>query len=277
MVEAGAQIVPSNGRKQKHDSSWRRSYNRERKMNKTENGMDIELDLMEVLLILIKKIWIILACTVAVGLGAFLISRFLITPQYTASISMYVYNGEKRTDQLITASDLSTSQKLVQTYIVVLTSNTVLERVSSQLDHAYTTDELRDMIEASSISDTEAFGVTVTNPDPAAAQKIANTIAEFAPDEIIRVVKAGGVEVIDYAVLPDKPSSPHSMRNGAIGALLGLVLSSLLVVVLALLDTTIRSEEDLTNKFDLPVLGVIPSLTANKGDGGYSRYGRYAN
>lgn len=246
-------------------------------MNKTENGMDIELDLMEVLLILIKKIWIILACTVAVGLGAFLISRFLITPQYTASISMYVYNGEKRTDQLITASDLSTSQKLVQTYIVVLTSNTVLERVSSQLNHAYTTDELRDMIEASSISDTEAFGVTVTNPDPAAAQKIANTIAEFAPDEIIRVVKAGGVEVIDYAVLPDKPSSPHSMRNGAIGALLGLVLSSLLVVVLALLDTTIRSEEDLTNKFDLPVLGVIPSLTANKGDGGYSRYGRYAN
>lgn len=241
-------------------------------MNKTENGMDLELDLMEILLILIKRIWIILACTIGLGVGVFLISRFLITPQYSASISMYVYNGEKRADQLITASDLSTSQKLVQTYIVVLTSNTVLERVSIQLENAYTPEDLRKMIAAASISNTEAFGVTVTNSDPAAAQRIANTIAEFAPDEIIRVVKAGGVEVIDYAVLPVRPSSPHNARNGAIGALLGLILSSLLVIVLAMLDTTVRSEEDLTNKFNLPVLGVIPSLTVSKGDGGYGRY-----
>lgn len=236
--------------------------------------MDIELDLWETLQIIRRKIWIILSCTIVLGLGVFLVSRFLITPQYSASTSMYVYNGEDRADQLITASDLTTSQKLVQTYIVVLTSDTVLNRVADQLDNTYTAKELRDMVQASAIENTEAFRVTVTNPDPAMAQKIANTIAEFAPFDIIRVVKAGSVEVIDHATLPTSQSSPNNLRNGMIGALLGLMLSCMVAIVASMMDSAVRSEEDLTSKFDLPVLGVIPSLTESKENGeGYGYHG----
>ncbi|MEG2679649.1 MAG: GNVR domain-containing protein, partial [Oscillospiraceae bacterium] len=157
---------------------------------------------------------------------------------------------------------LNTSQQLVQTYIVILTSNSVLNQVSEQLDSAYSAAELREMLTASSIDNTETFKISVTNEDPEMAQKIANTLADVAPKEIIRVVKAGAVEVIDYATLPGNPTSPKIAINTAIGAMLGAVLSILFTIVMAMLDTAVRCEEDLTEHFSIPVLGVIPSLNA---------------
>lgn len=223
--------------------------------------MNTEIDLKQVMMIIWHRIGMILLSTVVFALGAFLISRFAMTPKYTASASMYVYSeGNRVVNGTITSSELSTSQQLVQTYIVILTSNSVLDQVSEKLDYAYTAEELRTMLTASAINNTETFRISVTNTDPVMAQKIANTLADVAPKEIIRVVRAGAVEVIDYATLPVKPTSPRTATNTAIGALLGMVLSMLFFIVSAMLDTAVRSEEDLTENFDIPVLGVIPSL-----------------
>jgi len=236
--------------------------------------MSEEIDLQQLFLILRQRIWLIVISTVSLGLIAFLISTQIIVPQYTASASLYVYNNnEERAKDTITSTDLNTSQQLVQTYIVILTSNTVLDKVAQELDGHYTTGELRDIISASAINDTEAFKISVTNADPAAAQKITNAVVSVAPKEIVRVVKAGGVEVIDYATRPTDPSSPNVVRNSMIGALIGLVLSILITVVLEMLNTTVRCEEDLTEQFNLPVLGVIPSLAIREEKVGTNNYG----
>ncbi|MCI2106839.1 MAG: Wzz/FepE/Etk N-terminal domain-containing protein [Intestinimonas sp.] len=230
--------------------------------------MNEEIDLKKLLAIIRQKFAMIVLCTCVIGVGTFLVNEFLITPVYSASASMYVYNGKKGAGDTVTTTELNASQQLVQTYIVVLSSDTVLNQVSEQLNGAYTPDEIRKMLTASDISGTEAFQVTITNENPDTAQEIANTIARVAPDEIIRVVKAGAVEVIDYATRPVEPSAPHTIRNTAIGVLLGLVLSTTVFVLLAMLDTAIRSEEDLTNQFNIPILGVIPSLTERESGGG---------
>ena len=225
--------------------------------------MSEEIDLHELLFILLRR-----------RLIAFFISTQIIVPKYTASASLYVYNNkDERMDNTITSTDLNTSQQLVQTYIVILTSNTVLQKVTEELNGQYSVEELRNMISASAIDKTEAFQVSVTNEDAAAAAKIANTIVRVAPNEIIRVVKAGGVEVIDYATQPKAPSSPNVLRNTAIGAILGFVVSALISVMLELFNTTIRCEEDLTEHFDYPVLGVIPALGIREEKAGNRDYG----
>jgi len=236
--------------------------------------MSEEIDLHELLFILIGRSMLIAISTIGVGLIAFLISTQIIVPRYTASASLYVYNSYKeRMDDTITNTDLNTSQQLVQTYIVILTSNTVLEKVTEELNGQYSVEELRDMISASAINNTEAFQISVTNENAAAAKKIANAIVRVAPKEIIRVVKAGGVEVIDYATQPNTPSSPNVLRNTAIGAMIGLVVSALISIMLELFNTTIRCEEDLTEHFDFPVLGVIPALGIREEKAGYRDYG----
>lgn len=216
-----------------------------------------ELDLWSWFSLIKRNVQTLAASTVLLGAVTFLISWLIIPPQYTASVSLYVSNLQDR--QSVTSVDLNTSQRLMQTYLVVLTSNTVLDQVTGQLDNHYSADDLRNMISAEAIDSTEAFRISVTSSDPSVSTEIANALATAAPSEIIRVVKAGSVEVIDYATLPTEPSSPNVARNTAVGALVGLAFSALAITLAALLDTTIRREEDLSEHFSLPVLGVIPA------------------
>lgn len=222
---------------------------------------EIEIDLRDLLVMFCRSIKVIVLSALLGGTLAFMISYFWVTPMYTASASMYVSNNDKRGNESITAGDLSASQSLVDTYIVVLKSDSLLTKVAAQLpsDYGYTPEDIRKEFSASSINGTEAFMINIADPDPLKAQTIVNTIADVAPSEIIRVVKAGEVEVIDFASLPEVPDWPL-MRNTAIGILLGLLLSMLGIVFKNLLDVTIHTAEDLTNHYDLPVLGEIPNI-----------------
>ena len=101
----------------------------------------------------------------------------------------FVYN--RKTTSNITSGDLQTSQKLVSTYIVILKSNSVLNKVAEELGGKYSAEDIRKMLTTGAINDTEAFNITITDKNPETAQNIVNTIAKVLPEEIKRVVKAG--------------------------------------------------------------------------------------
>ena len=209
---------------------------------------------------LIRRRWIVIIaagifCGALVGLYTYL----FIEPVYEAKVSMYVYSAE-REGSPITTSELSASKSLVDTYIVILKSNTVLDSVIDALGLPYSEKELNSMISASAMNNTEAFEVVVKNTDPELAQKIANSIADIAPEQIIRVVKAGSVEVIDRAKKPERPASPSMKKNVAIGFIIGLVICFGIYLVLQIMDNTIWLEDDIIDFFKIPVLGSIPKI-----------------
>ena len=230
--------------------------------------MNTEMDLQQIFFLIRRKIWLIVLYILVFGAAAYAISTYLIPPMYTATASLYVYNESTRTDEVSTY-DLNTSKQLVETYIVILKSNTVLDEVSRQLEGKYSADEIREMLSASVINNTEAFEINITYEDPAVAQQIANAIVDVAPSEIIRVVKAGSVEVIDYAKLPTETSFPDVVQNTVVGLLIGLVLSILYVILRKMFDTVVHSEEDLVAAFTIPVIGVIPAMKNDEKSGGY--------
>ena len=109
--------------------------------------------------------------------------------------------------------------------------------------------------------------VTVEHPDPKTAQDIAKTVAQVFPEEIKRVIKAGGMSVIDEAKLPTHPNSPNILRNTVLGAVFGLVVVFLFFLIRELTNSVIRSEEDIEKAFPIPVLGAIPQIeSAMKGE-----------
>ncbi len=241
-----------------------------------ENKQPQEIDLLKLAAVLLSKIWLILLVTVIFAIVSFGYTKYLVTPKYTATSKLYVYNSsEKTTLGHVSSSDISTSKILVDTYIVILESDSVLNQVCERIKECqelgeegyeyfygkvYTPDILRKMISASSINNTESFQIVVTATDPYEAKSINDGILYFLPNEIIRVVKAGAVEIIDYASVPTEPSSPNIMRNTAIGAILGFVFICGTIVVFSLLDMHIHSKDDLAESFkDIPILGVIPS------------------
>ncbi|MFQ9799033.1 MAG: YveK family protein [Clostridia bacterium] len=181
---------------------------------------ETEISLQEIAGILLHCLWLIAGATIMGALIAFLLTKAFITPQYAASASLYVYNTDNR--ESITQSDITTSQKLVETYIVIMQSDAVLNQVAEESALGYSAKEIKEMFSASAINNTEVFQIVIKNPNPEHAQLLANTFLKVAPSEIIRVVKAGSVETVDEAALPTSPVSPNTVRNTLIGGLLGL-------------------------------------------------------
>ncbi len=214
----------------------------------------------ELIDIVLAHIRLILVITITAGLLAFVISQFFITPQYEASVKLFVNNSRVGQADTTSISDLNASERLVNTYMEIVKSNTVLEKVAANDNLDYSLESLKRMVSTQAVQNTEIFYVKVISDNPHHAQLLANQIATDAPGEIMDFVEATSVKVIDRATLPKVPATPNVKLNTAIGFLLGLVLSVLLVLLLDMLDVTIRSEEDIRKMTDLPILGNIPFI-----------------
>lgn len=236
-----------------------------------ENRDFLEIDLKRLWAIFRRSLVYCVIIALLAGIAAAVFTQTMIDSQYTATCSMYVYSNTDRasTDSSVASSELEASQQLVETYIVVLESNTVLNAVIESLDLDMSASSLRGMLSCSQEGDTEIFNVSVTSTDPTEAANIANAIADIAPDEIVRVVKAGGVEIIDYATVPTGRSYPSISTNIMYGLVGGFVVSFVLFLVRDLTDTTIKTESDLTS-FGISILGSVPKIsTRSKRKEGY--------
>ncbi len=230
---------------------------------------DSEIDLMEMFRILLSR-WIPI---VIVGLAAAILAgvgtKLFISPKYTATASMYVYTNPKGTESgVITSSDLAAADNLIKTYKAIVKSNAVLDVISARLDQEHpeyakfdmTVGRLSDATTVNVPTGTKILEINVVTADPRLSADIANTFAQYVPDEIIRITKAGGVEIVDYAIVPENPSSPNMFKNMAIGLLVGLAAAAAFFLLRALLDTTIYASEEVGKVTGCPVIGTIPHM-----------------
>lgn len=222
-----------------------------------------EINLQEVFYALLRKIWLIVLCAAVMGGSFYVFTWKFIKPRYQASVTIYVNNSNTSTEELIntiTSADLSTSQKLVTTYVTILKSDTVLDKVAQEIGGNLSAGQIRGMITAAAVDKTEVFEVKISNTDPVLAAKIANTVAAVAPSEISNIVEGSSTKIIDYAKVPGSPYTPNRKSNTMIGAALGGILAVIFIVLQVILDVRIKSEEDLALISSAPVLGMIPDF-----------------
>ena len=185
---------------------------------------------------------------------------------YRAKVSFYVYSDPDYvydTSVNITNSEFTTAKNLVQSYTLILKSNTVMEKVIDTLELPYDPVTLSSSITTRVEEGTAVFYVYVYSGSPYTAMEVANAIGEIAPAEISRIVKSGGIEVIDYAELPQAPyESTNLMKFVILGLAGGFAGSAVLFVFIGLLDTTIRRKYELQAAFNIPILGEVPMILA---------------
>jgi capsular polysaccharide biosynthesis protein len=222
-----------------------------------------EIDLKQLFQVAIARIRLIILIVFVFAVSAFLISKYLLTPMYTSTATLYVNSNKTAVSQNITINDIDTGRELVSLYTEFIESDTVLEQVanevSSETDLAISADSIRGMISSKAVNDTALMAVVATTPDPEFSQIVANAVAKVAPDRITEFMEGSSVKVVDEAKL-GALSSPNVTKNTAMGFILGLVVSLGLVFVMELMDTRIKNEDDLKRMFDYPVIGVIPEI-----------------
>ncbi len=228
----------------------------------------VELDLRTVFSAMLKKLWLIVLCAFVFGALVLGYTVLFVTPQYEASVVMYVNNSASAKDtEYISASDLATSQRLVLTYVNILKSDTVLSRVVKEAGLNLSPATVRNMMTSGSVDETELFEVVITSPNAEMSARIANAIAEVAPDAISDILEGSSAKIVDYAKVPTGRASPSFVRNTLLGVALGVVVAVIIIVLQVLMDVRIQTEEDLAKISQVPVLGMIPDFTAQKKGG----------
>lgn len=245
------------------------------KMN--NNNEEVEVDLGRLLQAVWRRIWLVALAAVLTTAIALVGTLMFVTPQYQSSAKFYVNNGSFDLGDIgLSAGDLSASKGLVNTYIVILQTRETLNDVIDYAGVDMTYKELRGIVSAASVSDTEIFEVTVTHPDPVTAERLANAIAYVLPKRIDTIVEGTSAKVAEAAVMATSPSSPDYVQNAIVGLLVGVVLAMAGIIIRELVDVTVRAEEDIARVCSHPVLAAVPDMTAPVKGGHYQRTG-YGN
>lgn len=223
---------------------------------------DITLGSM-IMLLLVRFHWLLLA-GLSCGLAVFFITSYLLTATYESRVSFYVYNSSDSalSTGTINNNDLQAAESLATTYSKILVSNSVLDAILEDLedDRGITRKDLSRMTKAAVVDDTQLLEVIITSPDPQFACDVANSFVNVVPTEIVRITKAGGVEVVDRPELATEKSSPRTLFDTVIGVLIGIVVSAIIILARAVSDRTIYLPEDIQNHYSVTILGQIPRI-----------------
>ena len=220
-----------------------------------------ELDLKELIsMFLERKLLIILIVIVFALVGAIYTLRF-ITPIYKSTTSVIltqtVNKSSSSEEAAITQSDLQLNSNLVDDYKKIASSKTTTKRVIENLGLDLSVEDVATNTVISTSSENEVIEITVSNVSPELACAIANETANVLIERAIEYYKVDNANILDEAEVALKPSNVNLFKNIVIFAFVGGVLVSGYILLVNMLDTTIKTDTDIMRITNLPVLASI--------------------
>ena len=219
-----------------------------------------EIDLKELLQLIVRKWWFVTLFMILFAAIGFTYSYSSYEPVFVADASMVINSKQIKVQggEVTLTNDIYLSQKMVNTYQVILLSDSVLELVNQEMETDFNLDVMRRWIKVSSPKDTEVIMVEVTHSDAEIAVAIANAMMKEAPDVISRTIEVGSINVMDYAKLPDNPIANKYPMNTAIGGVLGMMLGLFVLLGMQFLFPKVKNRDEVSNQLFMEVLGEIP-------------------
>ena len=222
-----------------------------------------EIDIQEIFKRLCRRFIITLTAIFMVIAAVY--SYVIQTPKYQSYTTIVLTKAENTADEntSVTQTDVTMNQKLVTTYSEIVRSKTVLSQVISNLQIANLTEsQLRSNVTVTAIEDTEVIKIMVSNENPEYAAKIANEIAEVFTAKVKEIYSIENVQVVDKAEISYTPSNINHKKDIIIFAFIGAVVSVIYVLLSNMLDTTVKTAEEIEKEFKLPVIASIPIYNA---------------
>ncbi len=223
-----------------------------------------EIDLIELFNNIKKHTLLIIILGLLIGGISYGISSYLLTPKYDSNATMIVSNStstdSQNPDQTnVELGQIQANKALISTYSEIVKSRGIADKVISNLNLDMSYESFSQKVSIEPVNDTQIISVKVVDTIPERAKDIANETANIFKDSIGDIMKVDNVQILDGATLPEGPSSPNIKKNTSIGIVLGLVLGVLIAIFKELSDKTIKSQEQVMEYFDIPVIGVIPA------------------
>lgn len=217
-----------------------------------------EIDLLELFRAVLKYIKLIIALCVVFGLGGFLVTKFLITPTYTASTSIYLTPQISESGSLDYNSQMANS-KLVTNAVNLLTQNNIMSEVAKDVGME-NAESVKKCITVTNEANTEIITITATTTDPKLSKNIANGTVSTFTKTMQKNLNVRNIEVVDKAKLSYVPSGPNIKKNTLLATMVGFVLGCGYAVLRFLFDNRFSTKEEAEKYLGIPVFCEIPEL-----------------
>ena len=155
---------------------------------------EMEIDLVEVFQLMLKRWWLIIGCAVVFAAAAFGYTKLFVTPQYEASSMIYILS---KTTSISSALDLQLGKQLTVDFETLATSRPVVEKVIDELGLDTEYETLVGSITVSNPTDTQILKISARNPDPVLARDISNAMSDATAEQIAALNESGVVKVAE--------------------------------------------------------------------------------
>ncbi|UNK44969.1 Wzz/FepE/Etk N-terminal domain-containing protein [Arthrobacter sulfonylureivorans] len=216
--------------------------------------------------------WVIILVLTLAGIGGALAASSAMPRVYEAHATLFV-KVETGSGSAYERSQFSLQR--VKSYPSLVKSPEVLEPVIRELDLELSLSELRTSIEADNPLETVFLNVTAQSAEPQMAANIANAVAEHLGRHIRRLETTSGdsrvtvaPELTVPASPPAGPTSPRTILNVAVGALIGLSAGLLFAIAAFRLDSRLRTSRDVQSAVGMAVVGHLPRYRSRAGQPG---------
>ena len=244
--------------------------------------LNIDENVQKVFTALLKKWKLIIVFALIGAFAAFLFTAKFTTLTYTSTIEFLAYavdyEEELNDNTSTTESSSSTSvqrtsqtskmnyaMRMLDTYIEVFSTNNFNQMVADELNKTYGTDysagAIKGSVSINKVENTAMFYFTVTTTDADLSYHIAQTLETCVPQAMDQTNQ--GLVQVSVEDAPMKAGAAESMqypKKCIIGAIAGILLAALYAVLREFLDVRIKGAEDLSGKYDIPVLGSVPEF-----------------
>ena len=219
-----------------------------------------EIDLLELFRALLHRKFVIILVTLVTAIAAGAYCFGFMQDEFTAKTTLYVLNQQNK--DTISSSDLTASASLVADYREIILSARVTDRVKQEL-------ALRSLgafdISVTAKNNTRIIEISVTGKDAAQATAVANGLARSFSDAVVDIMRVENVSIIDEASVTVSPSGPPRKKYVVLAALAAAVLTMGVIVVIELMNKSLKTVQDVEDQTGLSVLAQFAEITDNRG------------
>lgn len=245
----------------------------------------MEISVEKVLSVIKRNAALILILALIAAVGAYFASAFLLKPSYSATIMLSIIGDANLDDTADASAPKATakpSERLAASNNNWVYANKILKSCQELLE----TSKFKNVVKAKAgidhnvaykivtTEDTNNMRITVTDITAEGAYNVAVAIGTCAIEYLPTYYTNVEVKVADDPVMPINASNSNYMRNALLAA---IIVAAVVIAVKVLSEawgSIIRDEKELSMRYGIPVIAVIPDFNIEVKRNAYDYYAR---
>lgn len=222
-----------------------------------KNDQAFNLELREIIKAIRSRYYIVLIIVVPALLWSIYYSKYNIKPYYHVETRLIVGNSIDSQGNSFNIADVDKYQKFISTYVAMLKTDLVIEKTTSKLKFKVSPELIKSNVTATSEADTQFMDIQLLWGNSKEAVDILNVLSETFIEEVKSIYPTCNLKIMDRVKDP-QIIMPSKNKYIILGPSVGLIISILVIFVLEFMDDTLKTEEDIKEHLDIPILGLIP-------------------